>query len=67
VAGIVAITVSQPFEVLRSQISLNKIKEPLLIFLRNYMREQGFRGFFIGFLPRLVRKPINSGICWSVL
>jgi hypothetical protein len=31
------------------------------------MKVQGWKGFFIGFLPRLLRKPINSGICWSIL
>jgi hypothetical protein len=66
-AGIVAITVSQPFEVLRSKISLTKFNEPVLLFARLHWKEFGMRGFFLGFVPRLLRKPINSGICWSIL
>jgi hypothetical protein len=67
VAGVVAITVSQPFEVIRSQISLRKFNGSVLKFAGKQWRELGIRGFFIGFLPRLLRKPINSGICWSFL
>jgi solute carrier family 25 protein 38 len=66
-AGIVAITVSQPFEVLRNHISLNKGNEAALSIAHRYFSQTGFRGFFIGFVPRLVRKPINSGICWTIL
>jgi hypothetical protein len=67
VAGIVAITVSQPLEVLRNQISLKKIEDPILKFAVNHFKLYGIRGYFIGFLPRLLRKPINSGICWTVV
>ena len=67
VAGVIAITVSQPFEVLRSQISLSKSNESALSIASRYMRQTGVRGCFLGYVPRLIRKPINSGICWSIL
>ena len=67
VAGVVAITASHPFEVLRSQISLNKTHEGAFGIAKRYVRMLGFRGLFVGFVPRLVRKPINSGICWTIL
>lgn len=66
VAGVVAITVSQPFEVIRSQVSLNRLNESIFSFSLKYFRQHGARGYFYGFLPRLVRKPINSGICWTI-
>ena len=66
VAGVVAITVSQPFEVIRNQVSLHNLKESFMHFLKRYYRKHGARGFFFGFVPRLVRKPINSGISWSL-
>lgn len=66
VAGVVAITVSQPFEVIRNKVSLHNLKESFMHFLKRYYRKHGARGFFFGFVPRLVRKPINSGISWSL-
>ena len=66
VAGIVAITVSQPFEVIRSQVSLNRLNESIFNFSIKYFRQHGIKGYFYGFLPRLLRKPINSGICWTI-
>jgi len=34
---------------------------------RIILLKHGWKGFFIGYMPRLFRKPINSGICWTVL
>lgn len=67
VAGIIAITVSQPFEVIRSQVSLAGSNESAFAVLSSHFRQTGLRGLFFGYIPRLVRKPINSGICWSIL
>lgn len=66
-AGVVAITISQPFEVIRSKIVLNKENIGYFNVFKNHYRANGLRGFFIGFVPRLFRKPINSGICWTVI
>ena len=65
-AGTMAITLSQPLEVIRSKVSING---NLLIgeCWKEILREHGWKGFFSGFLPRLCRKPINSGICWGLL
>lgn len=65
-AGTVAISFSQPFEVIRSRVSTGfgiSITECSSQIWHN----QGWRGFYMGFIPRLLRKPINSGICWTVL
>ena len=66
IAGVVAITVSQPFEVIRSQVSIKKINGSFIDFMIGFTKSHGWRGYFLGFIPRLIRKPINSGICWSV-
>lgn len=66
-AGIVAITISQPFEVIRSKIALQKHNLGVLTILKAQYKAQGIKGFFLGFIPRLLRKPINSGICWTVV
>ncbi len=65
-AGTVAITISQPFEVLRSKVSLEK-NVKMVECAKKIWTKQGWKGFFIGFMPRLIRKPINSGICWTIL
>jgi hypothetical protein len=65
-AGVLAITISQPFEVIRSRVSLAAGLSTLDC-ARTIALKQGWRGFFVGYMPRLCRKPINSGICWSIL
>ena len=65
IAGVVAITVSQPLEVIRNHVSLNNLNGSLIDFLGKYTRQYGWKGYFYGFVPRLIRKPVNSGISWS--
>ena len=65
-AGAFAITLSQPLEVIRSKVSLNS-QISMSDCAKRIWAGQGWRGFFIGFIPRFCRKPINSGICWTVI
>ena len=65
-AGLLAITISQPFEVIRSLVSLEKNLK-ITDCTKKILSKHGWRGFFMGYTPRLLRKPINSGICWTVL
>lgn len=67
IAGIMAITISQPFEVLRSKISLSSTRISMMDCLRAQMSTCGWRGLFTGYLPRLLRKPINSGVSWTII
>lgn len=66
-AGIVAITMSQPFEVIRSKVALAKGTTSLNKIYMEIWKTNGWRSFFHGYLPRLMRKPINSGICWTIM
>ena len=66
-AGVVAITMSQPFEVLRSKVALAKDSTSIKKIFMEIWRANGWKSFFIGYLPRLMRKPINSGICWTII
>ena len=66
-AGVVAITISQPFEVIRSRIALAKDNTSWRYVSKEIWKVNGWRSFFIGYLPRLMRKPINSGICWTII
>ena len=65
-AGAFAITVSQPLEVVRSMVSFTG-QISMTECIRSIWMNQGWRGFFVGFIPRLCRKPINSGICWTIM
>ena len=65
-AGLIATTASQPFEVLRNQMSIKNPQPPLLTLIVDHYHQFGYRAYFAGFLPRVIRKPINSGICWSL-
>ena len=73
IAGFFAILFSHPFEVVRNRIM---IQDKYLVDVKKYnglweglhkiMANEGLSGFFKGILPRIVRKPINSAIVWSV-
>lgn len=65
-AGGIAITISQPLEVIRSRVSITKGLS-MIECGKKIFSEQGWKGYFLGYLPRLCRKPINSGICWTLL
>jgi hypothetical protein len=58
---------SQPFEVIRSKVALAKDSTTLSKLFMETWKVNGWRSFFIGYLPRLMRKPINSGICWTIM
>lgn len=66
-AGVIAITMSQPFEVIRSKVALAKGSVSLETVFKEVWRANGWKAFFVGYLPRLLRKPINSGICWTIM
>ncbi len=72
-AGLFAILLSHPFEVVRNRIMTHdkyliemKKYQGLFNGLKKIVINEGVMGFFKGILPRLVRKPINSAIVWSV-
>lgn len=58
---------SQPFEVIRSKVALAKGSVSFDILFKEIWKVNGWRTFFVGYLPRLMRKPINSGICWTIM
>ena len=70
-AGILAITISHPFEVIRNRMQAHNqylaehkiYKGPMNAFQKIY-KSEGLYGYFRGYLPRLIRKPINSGVTW---
>ncbi|OZJ06005.1 hypothetical protein BZG36_01096 [Bifiguratus adelaidae] len=66
-AGLAATTITQPFDLLKTRIQLkpdvykNMFQAAVKVF-----SEGGLLGFFDGMGVRLVRKPLNSAISWTV-
>lgn len=73
VSSLIALIFSHPFEVVRSRIMIqdkflvdDKIYKGLYFGIKKILKVDGFKGFFKGILPRIIRKPINSAIVWSL-
>ena len=66
VSGFIANLISHPFEVVRNlQMGRNEYQNTVSTVCQIY-KEQGLFGFYNGIFPRLIRKPINSGITWGI-
>ena len=64
---LLATTITHPFDVLRTRIQLkpqefqNTLHAAQLTF-----HQDGLRGFFLGLVPRLVRKTLSAAITWTL-
>ena len=70
-AGVIALLISHPFEVIRNRIqsgasALDDTKKykNVLDAMRKIYNIDGLKGFFKGLLPRLLRRPLTSGVTW---
>ncbi|KAJ3116684.1 hypothetical protein HDU96_009035 [Phlyctochytrium bullatum] len=66
-AGVVSTAITQPFDVLKTRLQLKpaEYRNSVYGFLK-IAREEGAHGFFIGLIPRVVRKSFSSAITWTV-
>jgi solute carrier family 25 protein 38 len=66
-AGIAATCTTQPFDMLKTRMQLkpqnykNMFQSAKKVYL-----EEGMMGFFDGISVRLIRKPLNSAISWTI-
>lgn len=66
-AGLAATVLTNPFDLIKTRIQLDKKQYPNLIRgVLRVLKEDGVPGFFRGMLPRLIRKSISSAISWTV-
>ncbi|KAI3643969.1 hypothetical protein MP228_010133 [Amoeboaphelidium protococcarum] len=67
-AGILATAATQPFDVLRVRIQLspNKYKN-MFAAAKSLLLNEGYRVFFSGVVPRLIRKTLSAAITWTIL
>ncbi|KAI8094788.1 solute carrier family 25 member 38 [Thamnidium elegans] len=67
VAGMAATCTTQPFDMLKTRMQLKPmIYKNLIQSARKVYMEEGFVGFFDGISVRLIRKPLNSAISWTI-
>jgi hypothetical protein len=72
IAGVFAIFASHPFEVIRNRIMIDqrhidedKKYRGAFHGIYKVIQTEGTSGLFKGIVPRLLRKPVNSGIVWT--
>ncbi|GBN72280.1 Mitochondrial glycine transporter [Araneus ventricosus] len=67
VAGILASAITQPADVIKTKMQLYPQKyntAPVAVTL--VFKDNGFRGFFIGMVPRVVRRTLMAAMAWTV-
>lgn len=72
-SSLIALIFSHPFEVVRNRIMIqqkflvnDKVYTGLYYGIKKIIKLDGLKGFFKGILPRIIRKPINSALAWSL-
>ena len=62
--GLAATFVTQPFDILKTRIQLETRSLGFFKSVGLLYAEQGYKGFFVGMVPRLARKSLSSAISW---
>lgn len=66
-AGMAATCTTQPFDMLKTRMQLKPaLYKNLIQSARKVYLEEGLIGFFDGISVRLIRKPLNSAISWTI-
>ncbi|CAD8186371.1 unnamed protein product [Paramecium pentaurelia] len=65
-AAVLAILVTYPFDNLRIRQQAQNKSSNLLTLARTIQSTEGLKGFYQGYLPRLIKKCIQSGVLWMV-
>jgi solute carrier family 25 protein 38 len=66
-AGVAATCTTQPFDMLKTRMQLKPtIYKNMIQSAKKVYLEEGMMGFFDGISVRLIRKPLNSAISWTI-
>ena len=65
-AGAVATVIVQPADVVKTELQLKQQRVSQWSVIQQIHSERGFRGFFVGLVPRVVRKSLMSALAWTV-
>ncbi|KAI9004131.1 mitochondrial carrier domain-containing protein [Gaertneriomyces semiglobifer] len=67
VSGVAATVITNPFDVIKTRMQLKPTDYPSTLHsISKITKEEGFRGFFSGIMPRLLRKTFSSAITWTI-
>lgn len=66
-AGLLASTITQPFDVLKTKVQLYPNQFNNLLDVIVYVHKKyGYRGYFKGLVPRMVRRTLMAAMAWTV-
>ncbi|CAO3632151.1 unnamed protein product [Cunninghamella echinulata] len=67
IAGITATIITHPFDMLKTRMQLKpNVYKHVLQAAGKVLKEEGAKGFFDGISVRILRKPLNSAISWTI-
>jgi solute carrier family 25, member 38 len=61
-----ATLLTHPFDVIRTKIQISKIDLGMIQFTKLLYKEQGFKIFFRGIFPRILKRSVSSSISWVI-
>ena len=70
IAGCFSVFIYQPFQVMRTSmmVTYNKGKTAGMIYIiRKILNEEGYKGFYRGFTPAIIKTTIGSGLYFGFL
>ncbi|KAF2354811.1 Solute carrier family 25 member 38 [Trinorchestia longiramus] len=67
ISGLLASTITQPFDVVKTKMQLYPDKFNSLLGVVMYVqRKYGYRGYFKGLVPRMLRRTLMAAMAWTV-
>ena len=63
-AGAGATIIVQPADVVKTQLQLKQMPVSQMAVVKEVFKERGISGFFVGLVPRIVRKSLMSALAW---
>merc|ERR1719435_811587 len=65
-SGILASLVTQPADVIKTNMQLDRLNRGLAMTVRRIYRQQGPGGFVTGLAPRMLRRTLMAALAWTV-
>jgi len=65
-AGVLASLVTQPADVIKTQLQLRTQGKGVVTTAAEILRQQGLAGFTTGFVPRALRRTLMAALAWTV-
>jgi len=66
VSGILASVLTQPADVIKTKMQLDRANSGLALTIRKIYRQQGCGGFLTGLAPRMLRRTLMAALAWTV-